>query len=162
MKKLFVLAAALSMAALAQDSKPNFSGAWELVVDKCDFGQAPESGPRFPDRIDARTDVVDHKDPSLKVTIKAKTPQGDMTQERNWMTNGQEVTEDLQGSPLKSRTRWVGKELLTESTLASDHGEAKIVIRWQLSDNGKTLTTVRSIKSDSGEMKQTLVFVKKS
>ncbi|MDQ6758515.1 MAG: hypothetical protein M3Z32_01460, partial [Acidobacteriota bacterium] len=62
-------AASIAPAAkLSGGAKPNFSGTWKLNVAKSDFGVIP--GP------ESRTDIIDHSDPSLKVSVKEEGPQG--------------------------------------------------------------------------------------
>lgn len=162
MKKLCLLAAALSLAAVAQDPKPNFSGTWEMAADKCDFGTPLTEGPRFPGRIDSRTDVIDHREPLVKFTIKSRTDHGELTQERSYRTDGQETTDQIGEAVTKTKARWEGKELVAETVIETDHGPAHILARWRLADDGRTLITERTMKAPAGETKQKLVFVKKS
>ena len=153
MKKSCLLVLCLALAALAQDGKPNFSGTWELQVEKSDFGPLP--GPK------AQTNVVEHKDPKLKVATTAKTDQGDRTTVRNFTTDGEENTNQLGNGTLKSRAHWVENALVVEGTLEVQGNKVQIKDRWQLSDDAKTLTVARLLSSEMGEAEQKFVFDKK-
>ena len=53
MKKLVLAAACFAFAATAQNSKPNFSGTWELDTAKSDFGPLPAP--------EKQTRVIEHQ-----------------------------------------------------------------------------------------------------
>ena len=131
-------------------------------MEKCDFGTPLTVGPRFPARIESRTDVIEHREPKLKTSVKAKTPEGQQILERNHLTDGQETTDDLPGGVVKSKARWVGRELLMEATIENESELARLTTRWRLSDDGKTLFVARTIKSQVGETTQKLVLVKQT
>jgi len=161
---LFVLLV-LVAAAVAQDSKPNFSGAWQLVVEKSDFGQPTPWGPRFPAGVTAQSTVIEHRDGKIKMRIKVQTPEGETAQERSYSTDGVETTDTIHGVPATSRVRWDGRDLVTEVAMEFDQEHiytAVITARWRLSDDGTTLTNERTMKHAGGETKQKLVFVKKT
>ena len=153
MKKLFLVVLVVCFAVRAQDAKPNFSGTWELQVDKSDFGPLPAP--------QAQTTIVDHKEPNLKVTITAKTQQGERTSVRNLTTDGQENTNTVGATTIRSKTRWVEKELVTEATFEAQAGKIQTKDRWQLSDEGKTFTIDRTLSSEMGEATQKWVYSKK-
>ena len=153
MKRLCLLLLAVAVAALAQDGKPNFSGTWELQLDKSDFGPLP--GPQ------SQTTMIEHKDPKLKITVNAKTAQGEQSSLRNLTTDGQENTNEVSGRTWKSKTRWEEKELVTETSFEVQGNKVQIKDRWKLSDDGKGMTIDRTLSSEMGEAVQKLVFAKK-
>ncbi len=153
MKKLLLLALAFSLGAFCQDGKPNFSGTWELQIDKSDFGPLPAP--------QSQTMVVDHQDPKLKVSVTAKTAQGDRSSERVMTTDGQENINQVGGNEWKSVSRWVQKLLVTDVSFDMQGNKVKMNDKWQLSEDGKTLTMNRTYKSDMGEAEQKLVYAKK-
>ncbi len=153
MRKLSLLVAAFSLAAFCQEGKPNFSGTWELQVEKSDFGPLPSP--------QSQITVVEHKDSKVKVSVTAKTPQGDRNSERLMTTDGQENTNQVGGSEWKSTTRWVEKQLVTDAAFELQGNKVKLNDKWQLSDDGKTLTMNRTYKSDMGEAEQKLVYARK-
>ncbi len=153
MKKLFLLLGALTFAAAGQDSKPNFSGKWELQVDKSDFGGIP--GP------ESQITVIDHQEPKLKLQTTAKVAGGERSSQFNYTTDGEECTNDYRGAPAKSRTRWEGRELVTEIQLEADGMKVKLKDRWRISDDGQGWNVDRTLSSDLGEITQKLIFLKK-
>ena len=151
-KALAMLAVGL-VAAVGQDSKPNFSGVWELQVAKSDFGQfpAPES----------QTTTVEHKEPKVKLNTRVKTLEGDVATDFTYTTDGEENTNDFRGSPATSRTRWDGRELLTDMELEAQGVRFRLKDRWSLSEDGKTWNITRVLASELGEVTQKLVLAKK-
>ncbi len=59
---------ALALPASVSAQAPNLSGTWVLQVDKSDFGMMPAPT--------SRTDVIDHKDPTLTIKRSMVTPNG--------------------------------------------------------------------------------------
>ena len=154
MNKLCLLLLALGLAPLAaQDGKPDFAGAWDLQLDKSDFGPLP--------RPESVTYTVEHKEPKVTLTTRSKTAQGEATSVRNHTTGGEENTNQVQGREWKSKTRWEGNELVTESQYETQQfGKVKLKERWQLSEDRKTLTVARSFASELGEAEQKYVFAR--
>jgi len=152
-KKLFLLLPLLLLTAAAQDSKPDFSGAWVMNVAKSDFGPLPPT--------EAQTNVVEHNDPKLNVKVTAKTAQGELQSELSYTTDGEENTNEVRGTVRKSRTRWDNKELVTEVSFENQGNRIKIVDRWTLSDGGRILTVTRAIASDLGDAAQKLIFTRR-
>src|SRR5262249_48383985 len=153
LKKLSLLILAFSLAAFSQEGRPNFSGNWELQIDKSDFGPLPAP--------QSQTMAVDHKDPKIKLSVMAKTPQGDRSSERLLTTDGQENTNQVGGSEWKSNTRWAEKLLVSDNSFEFQGGKVKMSEKWGLSEDGKTLTMNRAFKSDLGEAEQKLVYARK-
>src|SRR5260370_37948646 len=90
----------LSSAAVAQD-KPNFSGNWALDTAKSDFGELPVP--------DSQTNVIEHKDPSIKLTQTirgANVSGGEATSERHYTTDGKESSNKLGQQEVKSTCNW--------------------------------------------------------
>lgn len=153
MKKLALAAAVFSLAATAQNNKPNFSGTWELDTSKSDFGPLPAP--------DKQTRVIEHKDPQIKINTTSKTARGENKQERSYTTDGREITNPGPGPAWKAKTVWVEKELVSEIQLENQGDTVTIKDRWQMSEDGKTFTAVRNLKSSLGEADQKLVYTKK-
>jgi hypothetical protein len=148
---LVCFAAVAFAASLA--AKPNFSGTWTLNVSKSDFGMLP--GPT------SRMDVVEHSDPSLKVTTKAEGPQGSQNSVANYTIDGQEVTNEQGPMTLKSKLRWDGDNLVVDSTTNVQGNDVTIKTVWTLSADGQTLTESAHLAAAAlGETDQKLVFEK--
>src|SRR5258706_532224 len=81
---LFAVLALVSLALVADD-KPDLSGTWKLDSAKSDFGAFP--GP------DSQANVIDHKDPKIKIKTTSKGgPRGDADYESTYTTDGKEST----------------------------------------------------------------------
>jgi hypothetical protein len=152
-KRVFsiMFVAALAIVAAAQN-KTNFSGTWKLNTSKSDFGMIP--GP------DSRTDVIDHKDPSVKVSVTAEGAQGKQQYTVNYTTDGKEAVNSLPGREMKSTLSWQGKSLVVDTKLKIRDNDVTIKSTWTLSDDGKTLTQNAHLGSPMGETDQKLVFEK--
>lgn len=134
-------------------SVPNLSGTWALQVDKSDF-----AGMLVPT---SRIDVVDHQEP--KLTIK-----------RSVTASGQETTTNLvyviDSKPYKnmvasneytSTLHWEGSILVSVSTVQDPRaGEVTITDRYEISQDGKTLTQQRTLSAQGQSATQTMVLVK--
>ena len=132
---------------------PNLSGTWILQVDKSDFAgmQAPAS----------RTDVVDHQEP--KLTIKR-------TVSANGQENSTTLIYGIDSKPYKnmvgpsevtSTLHWEGSTLVSVSTVPNPQaGDVTITDRYDLSQDGKTLTQKRTFSAQGQELTQTMLLVK--
>jgi len=148
---LFVIAAAASVAMAAD--KPDFSGDWKMDVDKS----------VFPPGIPAPTSLtrkIDHKDPALSVNSVQSSPQGDMTSDAKYSTDGKETTNSMMGNDVKSKAMWEGKTLVITSNANFGGADVKLVNKWTLAEDGKTLTDVLGISAPQGDFEMTFVLVK--
>ena len=150
---ILVLAA---VSALAQDAKPNFSGTWNMDLSKSDFGPVPA-----PDSLVA---VIEHKEPSVKITTTQKGQQGEIVNERILTTDGKENTNKMRmmggEQEIKSTSKWNGKKLTTAFKLDVQGAPVEFNDAWELSDDGKVMTIVRDIKTPQGDFTTKTVFSK--
>jgi hypothetical protein len=130
--------------AWTQNITPNFSGTWNLDVAKSDFGSAP-----LPDSMVL---LIEHKEPTLKVssTQKGPQPQGEITNERNLTTDGKENTNRTRTmageQEVKSTSNWNGRTLVMAFKLEVQGTVFAVNDVWELSDDGKVLTILRGIR----------------
>ncbi len=147
-------AASIAPAAkLSGGAKPNFSGTWKLNVAKSDFGVIP--GP------ESRTDIIDHSDPSLKVSVKEEGPQGKRDYALVMSTDGKENVNNP-GIEIKSTATIEGSTLVMNRKLKFQENDIAIKEVWTLSEDGKTLTVNSHLASPMGETDQKFVFEKQS
>jgi len=146
MSTLFVIAAAAGMAVAAD--KPDFSGDWKMDADKSTFGPLPPPS--------SLTSKIDHKDPDLSIV----TIQNDQSQSFKYSTDGKETTNSMQGNEMKSKAVWEGKTLVVNSSLDAGGAQVKLISKYTLSDDGKTLTQALSISSPGGDFDLNIVLVK--
>jgi hypothetical protein len=149
---LFVIAAAASVAMAAD--KPDFSGDWKMDVDKSVFPPPPVPAPT------AMTRKIEHKDPDISVNESSSSPQGDMTVTMKYSTDGKETTNSLMGNDVKSKAVWEGKILVITSNANFGGTDVKLIDKWTLAEDGKTLTDVRGISLPQGDFEMTYVLVK--
>ena len=144
--------AAKAATASASGAKSNYSGKWKLNVSKSDFGVLP--GP------DTRTDVIEHKDPVLKVDTTSDGAQGKQDYTMTISTDGKENTNTPGGLELKSTAAWEGPNLVVNTKLKFQDNDVTIKTTWELSADGKTMTQNAHLASAMGETDQKMVFEK--
>src|SRR5437762_2926555 len=145
---------------------PNFSGRWQMDTTASDL---PSPSP------DDLVEVIEQRESRLKITTTSK----DWTIEKplavtlfaltipefSTNTDNQETVQKYGPGELRSKTRWEGKSLVTEWTLARD-GHAVVIGTWArfLSTDGKTQTVeVKAHDPQQGTQGEAkLVLVKRS
>lgn len=139
----------LSLAVALAADPPNFGGTWKANVAKSDFGQMPA-----PNSVVTK---IDHKEPSIKVATTYSGEQGEMTFERALSTDGKETEGQFGPMTLKSTAKWEGATLVVESKGSGDMGDFKLAEKWNLSEDGKTMTVNSTMSGGMGEMTQKVV-----
>jgi hypothetical protein len=146
----------LAMTAAAQSGVPNFSGTWNLDAAKSDFGMMPA-----PESI---VMVIDHKEPTVKVTTTQKSQMGDSANDSTYTTDGKDNVNKLRSpagdQDVKSTTKWNGKALTTSRTIEAQGMSVGIDDAWELSADGKVLTINRQLKTPQGDLSMRLVLNK--
>ncbi|MGA3189479.1 MAG: hypothetical protein ABSF22_20430 [Bryobacteraceae bacterium] len=146
MSTLFVIAAAANLAMAAD--KPDFSGNWKMDADKSTFGPTPPPT--------SMTSKIDHKDPDLSI----ETTSNDQTTTSKYSTDGKETTNQMMGNDVKSTAQWEGKVLVVKSAANFGGADVKLVSKYSLSEDGKTLTQALSISAPQGDFDMNIVLVK--
>lgn len=149
----WVRVCAVAVLALASAwAKPNFSGDWRLNAAKSDFGSVPA-----PEKMERK---ITHEDPSLKMITTQSGPQGEVTTELAYKTDGSPSTNKIRGREMTGVAQWEG-DVLTISTKREVQGmEVTTDERWTLSPDGKTLTINTKAGTPNGEFKIKLVMDK--
>lgn len=147
---LFLIVAATGFAMAAD--KPDFSGDWKMDADKSTFGPMPPPT--------SLTCKIDHKDPDLSIVQTQSGAQGDQVLNFKYSTDGKETTNSLMGNEVKSKAAWEGKTLVINSSLDAGGSPVKLVSKYSLSDDGKTLTQALNISAPQGDFEITYVLVK--
>ncbi len=135
--------ATLALAA-APGPKPNFSGSWKVNLDKSDYGPMPK--PQKWER------TISHNDPVLKYTTVQTGPQGEITTETTYTTDGKECVNRYRGQDVKGSAKWDGDVLTIESKRSIQGTEISQEERWSLSPDGKTLTFENHLTTPQGEL----------
>ena len=161
MKARVYLAACAALLALAISTAaqglPNFTGTWTLDAAKSDFGPMPP-----PESV---VMVIDHKEPTVKVTTTQKSQMGESSNDSTYTTDGKENVNKMRGpagdQDVKSTTKWNGKTLATSRTIDAQGMSIGIDDSWELSPDGKALTVSRQLKTPQGDFSTKLVLTKK-
>jgi hypothetical protein len=110
----------------------NFSGVWIGNLEKSKLlGPAPK----------AVLVSINHVDPELIVEM--VITKMDDTEDRllfRGLTTGEEVANSVHGTQLRSRSNWLGTELLIESWMNVGGRQGHFRDYWSLSSDGRTLT----------------------
>jgi hypothetical protein len=139
---------------MAQVSRPDFSGRWELDKAQSDFGSIP------PD--ESATELIDHKDPKLNITQHWKNAEGEYTRVWQLTTDGAENVNRADGTEIRSRTHWEDTRLITEWEMKSQANLVEGKNIRAISEDGKTQAVHVQQRSAAGDTTQHLVFVKQS
>jgi hypothetical protein len=148
-----VCTAALGMAMIMHSAdKPNFSGTWKLNPAKSNYGPVP-----VPDKMERK---IVHNDPTLKMTTTQSGPQGEITTDITYKTDGSESTNQIRGAEVKSIAKWDGDALTVSSKREIQGNEMQFNERWTLGEGGKVLTVVNKISGAQGDFEVTIVLEK--
>lgn len=157
-RRLFALSALLAAACFTApaDSKPDFSGEWKLNVDKSNFGPMPAPT--------TATRKIVHKDPDVNIESSQSGPQGDMTTNIKFTTDGKETTNTI-NTPngdieIKTTGSWDGKEIKTNNKLNIQGMDITSEERMSLSEDGKVMTNTQKISTPQGDFETSMVFEK--
>jgi len=133
--------------------RPNFSGRWRMVKEKSEF-----NGFKVPDIV---VRVVDHHDPMINLhTIQTTGKQTSMS-DVTYFTDNSVTMNTIKGRDAQCRAYWDGQALVVRTKMVMANGEHEVIEdRWELSPDGKKLTTGSHIVTESGEANLTLVCEK--
>ena len=114
--------------------KPDFSGKWEIVKDRSDFGRMPPPV--------AMTLTAEKREGYLRSVQTIQTSEGEQVQEGNWYPDGKRHDYE-KPIPGYTVTRWEGDTLVTERQ--SNDGHYKDSIRLTMDRDGQVIETLESL-----------------
>jgi hypothetical protein len=124
-----------------------------MVKDKSDFG-----GFKAPDII---VRVIEHRDPTLNVHTVQTSGQKTSTVDVSYFTDGSETTNSMSGREAVSKAFWDGPALVIRTKTKDSKDEDEVVEdRWELSDDGQTLTISSHVTTPKGQVDMKLVSQK--
>lgn len=130
---------------------PNFAGTWTLNLAKSNLGPLP--APK------AMTLKIVQKDPDLLVTtIISGGPQGDLSYDAKYETDGKETVNRLAEHEAHSTATWDGDTLVLKTKADFGGGEVQIESRWNLVEKGKVLKQSAQVTSAQGSFSPSYVF----
>jgi hypothetical protein len=147
---LFLLSSA-TLLMVAQASRPNFSGRWELDKSRSDFGSLP------PD--DSAMELIQHQEPKLTITQIWRNSEGEHTVVWQLTTDGTENLTRMNETEIASRTVWEDGRLITDWRMKRGAQLSEGKYDRSLSEDRKTLTVGLRKRSATSEINQHLVFV---
>ena len=152
-RSLFIFAAALSLSVAGYAwAKPNFTGTWKINAAKSDFGPMPQ-----PDKMER---TITHDDPSLKYTTVQTTPNGEVTSDATYKTDGSDTTNKVRGMDVKGNAKWAGDALTISSKREFQGMEITQVESWTLAEGGKQLVINNKVNTPQGDFDLKFVFDK--
>ena len=128
-------------------SHPDFSGRWELVKEKSDFGKMEKP-------VDM-TLVSEKREGYLHSVQTVQTPQGDQSSEGDWYLDGKRHKYD-KPVPGYSITRWEGKTLVNERK--SDDGQYSETTKLTMQSNGQEAVETVQTHNSTGDNRLKLVW----
>jgi hypothetical protein len=137
----------------APGGKPNYSGTWKLNTAKSDFGPLPAP--------DSETDVIDHKEPTVTISVDGVTAQGPQKYTLQTTTNNVEAPIKMGEREAKVKTTWdPTNNLISTIKLSFNDQDVSMKRVYVLSPDGKTLTVNNHLESPMGEADQKLTYEK--
>jgi hypothetical protein len=124
--------------------KPDFSGTWQLDLERTRFGQVPQ-----PKHLVIQ---FEHHEPQLRMITVATTAAGERRETLELTTDGKPQPFTLHGQPCTAAARWdqwSGARLVIEEICAG----TTVNRRFMVGTKGKILTTVLTVKDNVGEKK---------
>lgn len=142
-----------SAQAEAPAAKPNFTGRWRMQKDKSNFGSF-----QVPDIV---VQIVEHRDPTMNIhTVETRGKQT-TTADVSYFTDGTISNNVINGRQAESKGFWDGKALNIRTSEKTSKGDDVVIEdRWELSDDGQTLTRTSHIITEKGSVDMTLVAQK--
>jgi hypothetical protein len=132
----------------AAQTKPDFSGSWKMNKEKSKFAGV---GP------DAILIKIDYKEPALTEEWSLSTPNGELSFQAKYTTDGKETEQEVLGRMATTSAKWESDTLVIEFKSEGKPFKRKIT----LSADGKTMTKVITHSEGGGELvEDTVVFEK--
>jgi hypothetical protein len=130
--------------------RANFSGRWRMNKEKTDFAKF-----KTPDMI---VRVIDHHDPTMNVHTVQTTGVNTSSSDVSYFTDGSTSKNVINGRDATSRTYWDGSALVVKTDMKTAKNEdEEIEDRYELSEDGATLTTTSHVVTSKGDITMKLV-----
>lgn len=145
---LFLASFAFCLTAGAQDSShPNFTGIWKLDTQRSSADRPPA---------DSITLYIHQNDPDFHLRHTEVQHGKQWAWSIHGRTDGKMLELKNRDGIKRTHMHWEGSELVLESRMNGKRGEWKTVVRYSLSDNGRTLVA----RESDNERETRLVFTK--
>jgi hypothetical protein len=105
--------------------------------------------------------VIEQKDPIMNVHLVQTTGDRTASVDSVYMTDGTESKNVINGRDAVSRSFWDGKDLVIRTDMKTSKNEDEdIEDRYELSEDGQTLTMTSHVVTEKGEVTMTMVCTK--
>ena len=131
--------------------KPDFSGTWKLDVNKSSLQTPLPKSMIF---------VIDHREPIWVLERTLVNDVGENVLKIELTTDGKQVVRDFDNFKSKSRLYWENVTLIFDSEVIFSNETGSNVVRYSLTDNGKTFLAEETFKSKSHSHFNQYVFNK--
>lgn len=122
---------------LQQATKPDFSDEWNFVAGRSKLQiPVPDSG----------VFRLDHREPVLRLSRTLVSKGKSDTWSIDLTTDGQEAVQHGSSETTRGRLYWDGNDLIFDSKIILKDREATTIVRYHLSDGGRTLTATESFR----------------
>ncbi len=149
---LLALAAFWAVQAISQESTPNLSGIWRWNPEKSHVSGPPASNRRV---------KIEQQGTDLTVTIRVVYEIGEEFRKYHFNIGSDDNSNELLGSPLKSKVHWKDGALAVESVATMGPAELHLSDTWTLSPDGQTLTFHQNrVMGDRPPQEDTIVYEK--
>jgi len=151
---LLALAALGAVQAISQESTPNLSGIWRWNPEKSQVSGRPATNRRV---------KIEQQGSDLTITTRVMGEMGEDIHKFHYTIGSDDNTNEMMGSPLKSKVQWKDGALAVDSVATTGMGEIRLSDTWTLSPDGQTLTFHESrIMGDRPPNEDTVVYEKQA
>jgi hypothetical protein len=151
--RLWTMMIVLAMALSAQASKkPDFSGTWELDLQRTRFGKVPQ--PK------SLLIQIEHHEPEIRVVTVTTTDKAESSKTLDLTTDGKPHSRVVEGQLCAATAhwdQWTGTRLVAEEKCTG----SSVSRHFTLGGKGKILTTVLTLSDGSGQRKAYEFFFRK-
>jgi hypothetical protein len=149
---LLALTVFWAIQAISQESSPNLSGIWRWNPDKSRVSGRPATNRRV---------KIEQQGSDLTITTRVMGEAGEDIHKYHYTIGSDDNTNQMMGSPLKSKVQWKDGALAVDSVATLDNGELHLRDMWTLSSDGQTLTFRGSrVMGDRPPREDTIVYEK--
>jgi hypothetical protein len=131
--------------------KPNFSGVWKFDPDKSSLQIPPPTSSIF---------QIEHQEPSFNMVRTHIYSEKSDTWSIHLTTDGKEFVQEENGEKLVGRLYWEDDTLVFDSKIYTRTREASNIVRYELSEDGKTLTAIERFRGPAVKYDNIWVFEK--
>ena len=146
-----LLAVIPGVARVQQSGKPDFSGTWIFVPAKSKMQIPVPTSAIF---------RVDHREPIFKISRTLVQGEKSDDWKIDLTTDGKEVVQRGNNETVRGRLYWEGNDLIFDSKIILKDREASNVVRYHLSEVGKTLTATERFRGPILKYDNVWVFEK--